>query len=79
MAFLITLIDIYSFLLFIFFLSSWFPNSRENSFISFLANFFEPYLSIFSFIPSIGYFNLSSLIAFLSLSLARNGIVYLLG
>ncbi|HEX7065392.1 MAG TPA: YggT family protein [Bacillales bacterium] len=57
-------IQIYSWLLIIYILMSWFPNARESTFGQFLGSLAEPYLEPFRrFIPPIGMIDFSSIAA----------------
>lgn len=70
-----TAILIYSWVLIIYILMSWFPNSRETSFGQLLAKICEPYLEPFRrIVPPIGMIDISPLVAFFVLNLASRGL-----
>ncbi|MGD6803600.1 YggT family protein [Rossellomorea vietnamensis] len=72
------LIDIYSWALIIYILMSWFPNARETAIGKFLARICEPYLEPFrKIVPSIGMIDISPIVAFITLNLAKAGILEL--
>jgi YggT family protein len=72
------LIDIYSWALIIYILMSWFPNARETAIGKFLARICEPYLEPFRrIVPAIGMIDISPIVAFIVLSLAKSGILEL--
>ena len=66
--------QIFSFLLLIRFLLTWFPSiDWNNCALSALCSLTEPYLNIFrGIIPPIGGFDISSLLAFLLLNVIQN-------
>jgi YggT family protein len=71
-------IEIYSWALIIYILMSWFPNARETAIGKFLARICEPYLEPFrKIVPSIGMIDISPIVAFIVLSLAKSGIIQL--
>ncbi|MCR2820796.1 YggT family protein [Lederbergia panacisoli] len=75
-----TAISLYSWVLIIYILMSWFPNSRETSFGQLLAKICEPYLEPFRrFVPPIGMIDISPLVAFFVLNLASRGLVQVSG
>lgn len=60
-------------------LMSWFPNARESSIGQFIGKLVEPYLSIFrKFIPPLGMFDLSPIVAFIALRFIGSGIEYVI-
>ncbi|MGD6964971.1 YggT family protein [Rossellomorea vietnamensis] len=72
------LINIYSWALIIYILMSWFPNARETAIGKFLARICEPYLEPFrKIVPSIGMIDISPIVAFITLNLAKTGILEL--
>ncbi|MGM0844522.1 MAG: YggT family protein [Bacillota bacterium] len=74
------LIDLYSWALIIYIFMSWFPNARETAIGRFLARICEPYLEPFrKIVPSIGMIDISPIVAFITLNLAKAGIVELSG
>lgn len=61
-------IELYSWVLIIYILMSWFPNARESTFGRFLGSLAEPYLEPFRrFIPPFGMIDLSPIVAMLVL------------
>ncbi|MBS4217823.1 YggT family protein [Bacillus sp. FJAT-49711] len=75
-----TAISLYSWVLIIYILMSWFPNSRETSFGQLLAKVCEPYLEPFRrFVPPIGMIDISPLVAFFVLNLASRGLIQISG
>ncbi len=78
--FLISLINIYKWMMIIYILMSWFPNMRESQIGSVLARACEPFLEPFRrVIPPIGMMDLSPLAAFFVLSFAPTGLRVLQG
>ncbi|MFC7392478.1 YggT family protein [Scopulibacillus cellulosilyticus] len=73
------IIYIYSWILIIYILMSWFPGIRDSSIGRFLARICEPYLAPFrKIIPPIGgMIDISPWLAFIVLNLASRGINYL--
>ena len=67
-------LSIYSFILIIRFLLTWFPGiDWSNSVLSAVTSITDPYLNIFrGIIPPIGGFDISSLLAFLLLNVIQN-------
>lgn len=68
--------NIYSYMLIIYILMSWFPGARESQFGQFLATICEPFLEPFrKIIPPIGgMIDISPIAAIFSLQLAQIGI-----
>ncbi|AKG04644.1 hypothetical protein AAV35_007430 [Salimicrobium jeotgali] len=72
---LIKAIQIYSWLLIIYILMSWFPGARDSSFGQGLARVTEPFLEQFRrFIPPLGMIDISPIVAILTLNFASRGI-----
>lgn len=68
-----TVFWIYSMMLIVRILSSWFEEVRDSAFIRFLSIFTDPYLNFFrSFIPPIGMLDISPIVAFFALSFLEN-------
>ena len=67
-------IELYMLVIFIWIMSSWFPQIRHNSFLRFIGSLSEPYLRIFrSVLPPIGgVLDISPILAFFVLGLLRN-------
>lgn len=76
---IVKLIEVYTWVLIIYILMSWFPNARESSFGRFLGSLAEPYLEPFRrIVPSLGMIDFSPWVALLVLRFfAIPGIVYL--
>lgn len=72
-------ISIYSYLLIIYILMSWFPGARESAFGQFIGSLCEPFLEPFrKIIPPIGgMIDISPIAAIFSLQLAQIGILEL--
>lgn len=75
------LIEIYTWVLIIYILMSWFPSARESTIGRFLASLAEPYLEPFRrIIPPIGMIDFSPWVAIIVLRLfAVPGVLYLFG
>lgn len=60
-----SLFQVYMVMLFVRILSSWFPEFQNNRLIQFVAFYTDPYLNFFrGFIPPLGMFDFSPLVAF---------------
>lgn len=69
-------ITFYSYALIVYILMSWFPGARESSFGQIMGRICEPYLEVFrKFVPPIGMFDFSPIVAIITLNLARTGII----
>ncbi|WP_046175122.1 YggT family protein [Domibacillus indicus] len=76
--FLVRAIDLYSWALIIYILMSWFPDARNTSIGRFLTRICEPYLDPFRrIIPPLGMFDISPIVAFITLNLATRGLIQL--
>jgi len=65
-------IEIYSYIMLIWAICSWFPQLHGSKFFSTIDKLVYPYTSIFrNIIPPIGGFDFSIIVAFLALSLAQ--------
>lgn len=73
------LIHIYSWVLIIYILMSWFPNARDTTFGRFMASLAEPFLEPFRrIIPPLGMIDFSPIVALLVLRIfVPKGIIYL--
>lgn len=70
-----TLIYLYSWVLIIYILMSWFPNARHSPIGNFFAQLSEPYLEPFrKIIPPLGMIDFSPIVAILVLRLAGTGL-----
>lgn len=65
--------QIYTLMLFARIISSWVPQLNEYRVMQFISYYTDPYLNLFRrFIPPLGMFDLSPIIAFLALSFIQN-------
>ncbi|MGI8315042.1 YggT family protein [Halobacillus mangrovi] len=72
---LMTVMQVYSWILIIYILMSWFPGARESSFGEILARMAEPFLEPFrKIIPPLGMIDISPIVAILVLNFARQGL-----
>lgn len=71
------LFRIYWFMIIGYILLSWFPQARESPIAQLLSRMVEPYLSIFRFIPPIGIFDISPIIALIALNFVQAGVEYI--
>jgi YggT family protein len=83
MLWLVSVIDVffqvYMFMLFVRILSSWVPQLMEYKFMQFIAFYTDPYLNLFrSIIPPLGMIDISPILAFFSISILKDIIVFLL-
>lgn len=73
------LFQIYTLMLFVRILASWIPQANEYRIIQFVGYYTDPYLNIFRrFVPPLGMFDLSPIVAFLCLSFIQNIVLNLL-
>lgn len=80
MMFIINLVNrvfyIYSLVLVVYALLSWFPNGRQSSLGQFITKLARPYLDIFDqFIPSIGGLSFNVIIGIFVLELIQRGLI----
>lgn len=77
-----TCFTVYMVMLFVRILSSWFPEYRDHQVVRFISFYTDPYLNFFrSFIPPLGMFDFSPIIAFFCLSILNsvvNALVHLI-
>jgi len=74
-----TLFEIYSWLLIIRILLTWLPVDAYNPAVRFIARVTDPYLRLFrGILPPLGMLDLSPILAFFLLSLARRLVINLL-
>lgn len=80
-SFILVAVQIYSYVIIVYILMSWFPNSRETTFGQFMASLAEPYLEPFRrFIPPLGMLDFSPIVAILVLVMfVRPGIHFIFG
>ncbi|OXS78482.1 YggT family protein [Domibacillus enclensis] len=75
---LVQAIQLYSWALIIYILMSWFPDAKNTSIGRFLTRICEPYLDPFRrIIPPLGMFDISPIVAFITLNLATRGLYQL--
>lgn len=68
-------LDIYSVLLIVYILMSWFPNAYGSKFGQLLSRICEPYLDVFRrIIPPLGMISISGIVALFVLQLAERGL-----
>lgn len=68
-------LEIYSTLLVVYILMSWFPNAYQSKFGQILGRICEPYIGVFRrIIPPIGMISISGIVALLVLQLANQGL-----
>jgi YggT family protein len=68
-------VEVYSWVLIAYILMSWFPNARDTAIGRFLTKVSEPYLEPFRrFVPAIGMFDISPIVALIVLRLAQSGL-----
>nr|WP_261305784.1 YggT family protein [Paenibacillus andongensis] len=73
------LMEIYYFMIIGYLILSWFPNARDSFIGGLLAKLVEPYLSPFrKIIPSIGFIDLSPIVALIALRFVVMGIAAVL-
>ncbi|GGI43297.1 membrane protein [Paenibacillus marchantiophytorum] len=73
------LMEIYYFMIIGYLILSWFPNARESFIGGLLSKLVEPYLSPFrKIIPSIGFIDLSPIVALIALRFVVMGIAAVL-
>ena len=67
------LFQVYTLMLFARILASWIPQANEYKVMQFIGYYTDPYLNIFRrFVPPLGMFDLSPIVAFLCLSFVQN-------
>lgn len=73
------LFQVYMLMLFIRILSSWVPQLMEYKFMQFIAFYTDPYLNLFRrIIPPLGMLDISPILAFFSISLLKDLIIFLI-
>ncbi|HIV74179.1 MAG TPA: YggT family protein [Candidatus Pseudogracilibacillus intestinigallinarum] len=69
-------ITLYTYVLIIYILMSWFPGARDTAFGEFVGRVCEPYLEQFrKFIPPLGMIDISPIAALFTLQLAKIGVI----
>jgi YggT family protein len=67
------LFQVYTLMLFARILASWVPQANEYRVMQFVGYYTDPYLNVFRrFVPPLGMFDLSPIVAFLCLSFVQN-------
>ncbi|WP_225047369.1 YggT family protein [Lacticaseibacillus kribbianus] len=66
-----TVLEAYMLALVVYVLMSWFPGARESALGRFLARICEPFLRLFSFLPTFAGLDFSPLLAFFALGLGQ--------
>jgi len=84
MGYLLTVINfaftVYQYMVIAYVLMSWVPQMRETSIGQLLERLVEPYLAPFRrFIPTLGFIDISPIVALFALHFARIGLLSLLG
>jgi YggT family protein len=70
---------LFTIMLFIRILGSWLPELQGKKWMQFIAFYTDPYLNFFRrFIPPLGMFDLSPIIAFLALGFIENAIKFVI-
>jgi len=65
----------YTIMLFVRIMGSWIPELSQTRFMQFIAFYTDPYLNLFRrFIPPLGLFDFSPIVAFLCLSLLEHAV-----
>lgn len=73
--FILFVVKIYQYGMIVYFLTSWLPGVREGAFGQFLSKIYEPFIEPFrKVIPPLGMFDISSLVALITLSLFQYGL-----
>lgn len=71
--------EVYTLMIFARILSSWVPQMNEYRVMQFVGQYTDPYLNFFRrYVPPLGMFDLSPIVAFICLSFMQNLIVRLL-
>jgi len=71
--------QVYTLMLFARIIASWVPQMNEYRLMHFIAYYTDPYLNLFRrIIPPLGMFDISPIVAFLSLSFLQNILINLL-
>ncbi|MGE5702236.1 MAG: YggT family protein [Clostridia bacterium] len=83
MGYLFTVINfaftVYEFMVIAYVLMSWVPQMRETAIGQLLERLVEPYLAPFrKFIPTLGFIDISPIVALIALSFAKDGLLALL-
>lgn len=66
---------VYTLILFVRIIGSWFPEYQENKFFLFVAFYADPYLNLFrNLIPPLGMLDISPIVAFLCLGFIEQAV-----
>lgn len=70
---------VYTIMLFIRILASWMPEFQGQRWMQFISFYIDPYLNFFRrFVPPLGMFDLSPIVAFLALGFIEKAIIYMI-
>lgn len=73
---ILQLINVYRWILLIYFLLSWLPGAYQSTFGQLLVRICEPYVGIFrQFIPPIGMVSVAGMVAYFSLFFVEQGVI----
>ena len=73
------LFQVYMLMLFVRILSSWMPQLMEYKLMQFIAFYTDPYLNLFRrIVPPLGMFDLSPILAFFSISILKDILIFLM-
>lgn len=73
---ILQLINVYRWILLIYFLLSWLPGAYQSTFGQLLVRICEPYVGIFrQFIPPIGMISIAGMAAYFSLFFVEQGVI----
>ena len=76
---LLRAIDVYRFILIIYFLMSWLPGAYQSRLGRIVQQISEPYIGFFrQFVPPIGYISFAGIVALLALGLIKSGLVVII-
>ncbi|KAA1042716.1 YggT family protein [Macrococcus equipercicus] len=74
--FILFLLQVYFYAMIVYFFMSWIPGAQQSAFGRILARIVEPYLELFRrYIPPVGMFDLSAIVALVVFNLFRNGVI----
>lgn len=66
----------YTIMIFVRIFGSWFPEFSRSRFMQFISFYTDPYLNFFkSFIPPLGFLDISPIVALFVLQLLENGLI----
>jgi YggT family protein len=68
-----TVFFVYTVMLFVRIMGSWFPDFSQTRFMQFIAFYTDPYLNLFrKVIPPLGFLDISPIVAFFALQILEN-------